>query len=68
MSTEKLVDVVTNSYMFGGISASLCYFVWGDLIEGWTRWSLPWATAAAVPAIGLVAPAEASVMPIVTAV
>jgi Cu(I)/Ag(I) efflux system membrane protein CusA/SilA len=35
----------------GATSAALCYFVWGEHIEGWTLLSLPWATAAAA-AIG----------------
>ncbi|MFV1968840.1 MAG: efflux RND transporter permease subunit, partial [Pirellulaceae bacterium] len=30
---------------FAALSASLCYFVWGEHVEGWTSLSLPWATA-----------------------
>ncbi len=36
------------------LSAGLCYFVWGDRIEGWTSLSIPWVTAAAA-AIGFLA-------------
>ncbi|MHC4398938.1 MAG: efflux RND transporter permease subunit [Planctomycetota bacterium] len=33
-----------------GLSAGLCYFVWGDRIQGWTSLGLPWVTAAAFAA------------------
>ena len=32
---------------FAALSAGLCFFVWGDRIEGWTSLSIPWATALA---------------------
>jgi Cu(I)/Ag(I) efflux system membrane protein CusA/SilA len=38
-------------FVMAGLSAGLCYFVWGDHIEEWTLLSPGWATAAAA-AIG----------------
>ncbi len=39
---------------FSTLTASLCYFVWGERIEQWTSLSLPWATVA-VAVLGFLA-------------